>query len=56
MASYFYDALGYNFNRSSVYYLKDAVLTYHRILESFKYAFARRSELGDNDELQKVLQ
>lgn len=38
---------GYGFNRSSVEDLNSTVLSYHRIAEAFKYAYAKRTELGD---------
>ena len=39
---------GYDFTSKSV--SKDKIgLTYHRITEAFKFGFARRSELGDDD-------
>lgn len=40
---------GYNFTSESVATIDDTVLTYHRIAEAYKYAFARRTELGDED-------
>ncbi|XP_018561172.1 glutathione hydrolase 1 proenzyme isoform X2 [Anoplophora glabripennis] len=38
---------GYNFNKYSLDGINNTVLTYHRIIESFKYAYAKRTELGD---------
>eukprot|EP00058_Branchiostoma_floridae_P026467 XP_002611958.1 hypothetical protein BRAFLDRAFT_91842 [Branchiostoma floridae] len=38
---------GYGLNASSVDGKDNQVLTYHRMLEAFKFAFARRTELGD---------
>ncbi|XP_078682135.1 glutathione hydrolase 1 proenzyme-like [Branchiostoma floridae x Branchiostoma belcheri] len=38
---------GYGLNASSVDGVDNQVLTYHRMLEAFKFAFARRTELGD---------
>jgi len=38
---------GYNFNSSDI---RDRqTLSYHRIIEAFKFAYAKRSELGDED-------
>ncbi|KAG6444477.1 glutathione hydrolase 1 proenzyme isoform X2 [Manduca sexta] len=42
---------GYNFNASSINSTEDMILTYHRILEAFKYAFGTRTKLGDIDYL-----
>ncbi|XP_019631209.1 PREDICTED: gamma-glutamyltranspeptidase 1-like [Branchiostoma belcheri] len=38
---------GYRFSPSSVDSVDNQVLTYHRIIEAFKFAYAKRSELGD---------
>ncbi|KAJ8923066.1 hypothetical protein NQ315_001615 [Exocentrus adspersus] len=38
---------GYNFNMSSLESINSTVLTYHRMIEAFKYAYAKRTELGD---------
>ncbi|XP_078682131.1 glutathione hydrolase 1 proenzyme-like [Branchiostoma floridae x Branchiostoma belcheri] len=38
---------GYGLNATSVDGVDNQVLTYHRIIEAFKFAYAKRSELGD---------
>jgi gamma-glutamyltranspeptidase/glutathione hydrolase/leukotriene-C4 hydrolase len=40
---------GYNFTSESIKDINSTILTYHRITEAFKFAFARRAELGDED-------
>ncbi|XP_041979054.1 glutathione hydrolase 1 proenzyme-like isoform X2 [Aricia agestis] len=39
----------YNFTADSIKGLDNEVLTYHRIIEAFKYAYAVRTKLGDTD-------
>jgi len=39
--------VGYNFKPSDMPDQK--TLSYHRIIEAFKFAYAKRSELGDED-------
>ncbi|XP_065333589.1 scoloptoxin SSD14-like isoform X2 [Cloeon dipterum] len=39
----------YQLNDKSMSTLQDSITTYHRITEAFKFAFARRGELGDTD-------
>lgn len=38
---------GYGFNAASINSTENMILTYHRIIESFKYAYATRTKLGD---------
>ncbi|XP_035691050.1 glutathione hydrolase 1 proenzyme-like isoform X2 [Branchiostoma floridae] len=38
---------GYRLNASSVDGTDNQILTYHRIVEAFKFAYAKRTELGD---------
>ncbi|CAH1233861.1 GGT1 [Branchiostoma lanceolatum] len=40
---------GYGLNASSVDGVDNQVLTYHRMVEAFKFAFAKRTELGDRN-------
>jgi len=36
-------------NKDSVKGKSSTILTYHRIVEAFKFAYAKRSQLGDED-------
>ncbi|XP_022256621.1 gamma-glutamyltranspeptidase 1-like, partial [Limulus polyphemus] len=40
---------GFNITNKDVDDVKSSVLTYHRMVEAFKYAFAKRTYLGDED-------
>ena len=38
---------GFKFKPSDIDGVQNTVETYHKIIEAFKYAYARRTELGD---------
>ncbi|XP_012285801.1 glutathione hydrolase 1 proenzyme [Orussus abietinus] len=40
---------GYRFSAASIASMNETVKTYHRIAEAFKFAYAIRSEMGDQD-------
>lgn len=40
---------GYDFKRENLKGINNTILTYHRIIEAFKYAYAKRTELGDTN-------
>ena len=42
-----FDFIGYNITSSARDGTEASVLTYHRIIEAFKFAYARRGQLGD---------
>lgn len=44
---------GYNFTSESLY-PENIVQTYHRAIEAYKYAYARRSDMGDMNFLDNV--
>ncbi|PSN54339.1 Gamma-glutamyltranspeptidase 1 [Blattella germanica] len=40
---------GFNFTAADLKDVNSTILTYHRMIEAFKFAYARRAELGDPD-------
>ena len=52
-----FDFIGYDMTSSARNGTKASVLTYHRIIEAFKFGFAWRGRLGDpedNNTIDKV--
>lgn len=47
---------GYGFEKEDLSSEASRVLTYHRIIEAFKFAYAKRTELGDENFLNGTLQ
>lgn len=49
---------GYKFNADSISSINSTVLTYHRIVEAYKWAYGKRTEIGDPDfnDLTKLMQ
>lgn len=46
---------GYKFTADNMTDLTSAVLNFHRMTEAFKYAYAERTKLGDNEESMKLV-
>ena len=45
----FYSPTGYNLTSSDLDGTTNTVLTLHRLVETFKFAYAKRTDLGDED-------
>ena len=45
---------GYKFTNRSIDNEESTILTYHRIIEAFKYAFAARTKLGDPEFVKNI--
>ncbi|XP_023220450.1 glutathione hydrolase 1 proenzyme-like isoform X2 [Centruroides sculpturatus] len=46
---------GYNLTADSMKDISSSVLTYHRMAEAFKYAYAERTKFGDDEETNKLI-
>jgi gamma-glutamyltranspeptidase / glutathione hydrolase / leukotriene-C4 hydrolase len=40
---------GYNFNKASIDDPDEKILTHHRIIEAYKFAYGKRTEIGDTE-------
>lgn len=40
---------GFKFNKASMQSLDDKILTHHRIIEAYKFAYGKRTEIGDTE-------
>lgn len=46
--------LDYNFDPNDLKDTEKAALFYHRLIEAFKFAYAKRSEIGDPEKIDIV--